>query len=138
MPNNSHNQHANVERHDGQHDQIHEPDPDRMHPSLHEPAAGLARGPDEAAVVDPLVQDREGEDHDERQHVHPRAGARPALEEDLGVGPPEEGHVGPAHRHVHGHVVARVHAHRGVVMAMVHVHGDQNWNFEDNKDEVWG
>ncbi|GER49783.1 ABC-2 type transporter family protein [Striga asiatica] len=96
-------EHPGVERHDGEHHEVDQPDPDDVHRRLGSGGGRRRPSPEDPAVGQPLCGGRKEEDHRQGQRVHPRmAVARPPIEQDFRVLAPEE-------RHVHHHVAA---AHR--------------------------
>jgi len=139
-------EHAAVEGHERQHEQVRDAHAQRVHrgarnPRRHAhappvppvPGSGeQERGGVQAAGAQELEEEREREDGDERQRVHAAARAGPPREEDLRVLAPEEGHVGVPHPHPHAAAARRGrrrrHGHRHAAHAAVpsssssHVH----------------
>lgn len=98
---NSNQKHSHIEGHEGQHDQISQPNPDSVHRGLNQPGRKIVRtGLDESAMGEPLDQNRHHKDKEQGQDVHGCVIPRPTVEQNLGVLSPEEGHV---HHHLMSH-----------------------------------
>lgn len=96
-PRDCHDQDADVEGHERQHEEVGEPDAEGVDGRLEEGGKKARLLPPEtsdAAAREQLHEERHEEDHDQSEPVHAAARAWPHLEEDFGVRSPEEGHVG--------------------------------------------
>jgi len=127
-----HEEHAAVERHERQHEQVRHAHAQRVHrrarrPRRHAPPVpGFVEARVQAAGAQELEEEREREDSDKRQRVHAAARAGPPREEDHRVLAPEEGHVHPhaavvrtgrGRRRCHAaHAVPSSHIHAAAVL----------------------
>ncbi|KAL5991647.1 hypothetical protein ACLOJK_012556 [Asimina triloba] len=114
---------ADVEGHDGEHDEVGETDTCGVEDGLEEAGGEFGRGGlDEAAVGEPLYEECEEEDDDQRQYIHAEAMAWPAGEEDFRILSPEEGHVHHHVVHVWHACAVRRHPIAMHAMLMLHLH----------------
>ncbi|CAI9106869.1 OLC1v1006108C1 [Oldenlandia corymbosa var. corymbosa] len=126
---NSNQKRAGVEAHHRQHHHVGQPDPNRVHSRLSNPGGDVVGAFfEKLAIGEPLDEDGEHEDKQKGQQVHAQiVVSGPTREQDLGVLPPEEGHV---HHHVVGahrrHSSARrravCHIHSSGSPGVIHVH----------------
>lgn len=128
---NSDQEDAAVKRHEGEHDQISEANPEDMQKGLNQTGHDMVRtGFDEAGVGEQLHENGHDENEDQGQHVHSRFTPGPVVEENIRVFPPEEGHVHHhlmVHHHRHGGAICRWrrwgHPSHAVHMPIIHDYG---------------